>query len=370
MLTGSRPGRPRLFNFQNNPIGLNLVLFATAAGVIWFAGTKLERFADAIANRTGLGHAFVGALLLAAATSLTEIATVVTAASLGNHAMAVHNLLGAVVFNTAIMAVADAITGRRGVTERTPRYVLLIQGLGVVFLLTLVLTAGAIGRGVDLPSKGPEQNIAVAIWTVGLFAAYTGILYLAYRGQTEPRWKPVGAVPSAEPRAEESPNDPDPFAEWESWRIYLAFAGASLAVLAGGYTVASTADAISHQTGMSGGFVGFTFLAIATTLPELSTAIAATRAGNDEMAFSNIFGSSAINVALLALVGGIAGAEIIALSGSPTAVFAAGAGIITTCIYLLGFLERRDRTILRMGWDSFAVLVMTIAASAGIYLLS
>ncbi len=294
----------------------------------------------------------------------------VTAASLGNHALAVHNLLGAVVFNMAIMAVADGVTGKAGVTERTPRYVLLIQGLGVVFLLTLVLTAGAIGRGVDLPSKGPEQKIAVALWTVGLFAAYAGILYMTYRGQTEPRWKPIGAGPPARPPAEEKSDESESFAEWESWRIYAAFAGASLAVLAGGYTVASAADAISHQTGMSGGFIGFTFLAIATSLPELSTAIAATRTGNDEMAFSNIFGSSSINVALLALVGGIAGAEIIALSGSPTAVFAAGTGIITTCIYLWGFLERRDRTILGMGWDSFAVLLMTIAASAGIYLLS
>ena len=48
-----------LLNFENSSIWLNLLLFAVAAGVIWFAGTTMERLADGIARRTGLGQAFV-----------------------------------------------------------------------------------------------------------------------------------------------------------------------------------------------------------------------------------------------------------------------------------------------------------------------
>jgi cation:H+ antiporter len=46
---------------------------------IWWAGVRLERAADEISRRTGLGQAFTGVLLLATATSLPEVATTVTA---------------------------------------------------------------------------------------------------------------------------------------------------------------------------------------------------------------------------------------------------------------------------------------------------
>jgi hypothetical protein len=40
-----------------------------------------------------------------------------------------------------------------------------------------------------------------------------------------------------------------------------------------------------------------------------------------------------------------------------------------TLIYLWGLLERQDRTVLRMGWDSAAVLVLVSAGSLMIYVL-
>ncbi len=46
--------------FGGLPLGVNLLLFAAGAGVVWFAGTRLEWMVDAIARRTGLGQAFAG----------------------------------------------------------------------------------------------------------------------------------------------------------------------------------------------------------------------------------------------------------------------------------------------------------------------
>jgi cation:H+ antiporter len=59
-------------DFSTYPIWLNLVVVAGAGAVIWFAGTRLAEDADVIADRTGLGQAFVGLVLLAVATSLPE----------------------------------------------------------------------------------------------------------------------------------------------------------------------------------------------------------------------------------------------------------------------------------------------------------
>jgi cation:H+ antiporter len=42
---------------------------------------------------------------------------------------------------------------------------------------------------------------------------------------------------------------------------------------------------------------------------------------------------------------------------------------VATAIYLVRLLERRNRTVLRMGYDSVAVLVAYGAGLAGVYYL-
>jgi cation:H+ antiporter len=74
----------------------NVGAFALAALAIFVAGSKLERCADRIGKRTGLGQLFAGMLLLAVATSLPEVATSTTAALRGEVQLAVNNLLGGV----------------------------------------------------------------------------------------------------------------------------------------------------------------------------------------------------------------------------------------------------------------------------------
>ena len=66
------------------PLPVNLALFAAAAAVVWLAGTRVAGYASTIAERTGIGKAVVGALLLGGITSLPEVATTGTAAASGN----------------------------------------------------------------------------------------------------------------------------------------------------------------------------------------------------------------------------------------------------------------------------------------------
>ena len=95
-------------SFNAYPLWINAMVYALSAGVIWWAGTRLERYADAISERTGLGRAFTGMLLLATATSLPEVATTVTAVVfVNNPILAVYNLLGGVALQTAVLVAAD-----------------------------------------------------------------------------------------------------------------------------------------------------------------------------------------------------------------------------------------------------------------------
>lgn len=99
---------------QSLPLWANAVVFAIAGALIWWAGTRLERYTDEISDRTGIGQAFGGMLLLAVATSLPELVTTITAvAVLNNPTLAVHNLLGGVALQTGVLAIADATKRKR-----------------------------------------------------------------------------------------------------------------------------------------------------------------------------------------------------------------------------------------------------------------
>ncbi|HZK66993.1 MAG TPA: sodium:calcium antiporter, partial [Chloroflexota bacterium] len=81
-------------DFHSLTLGQNMAVFVVCAGIIWLAGSRLAVYADIIADRTGLGEAFVGLVLLATATSLPEIGRTISASLLGNVPLAVDSLFG------------------------------------------------------------------------------------------------------------------------------------------------------------------------------------------------------------------------------------------------------------------------------------
>jgi cation:H+ antiporter len=110
-------------------------------------------------------------------------------------------------------------------------------------------------------------------------------------------------------------------------------------------------------------------VAASTSLPELGTSLAAVRLGNHQMAVSNILGTNCLEVALFFVADAFyRGGPILAETNRAT-LFAAAAGVLVTCVFLVGLLERRDRTVMRMGVDSLLVLVVYAVTLGGVYLL-
>jgi cation:H+ antiporter len=339
---------------------LHVLVFVVASAAIWWAGTRLERYADELSERTGLGHAFTGVLLLAMATSLPELATTVTAVVwLDNPTLAVHTLLGGVAFQTALLVIGDRAMPRKGaLTFFSPQFALLIQGVGLLVLLQLVIAGTTAG--------GAPAVASVSVWLVAVPATYVGVMYLTYRHRDHARWTPVDH--------EESANGPgqggqaSPSSSGGSLRgVVLKFVGASLVVLAAGWFATHSADSLAERTGLGSAFLGATLLAAATSLPELSTTISAVRRGRNTLAISNVFGSNAFDVSLL-LVADIGYRQGTVLArAEPSAVFVAAIGAVMTSIYLWGLMERENRTILGVGWDSFAALTIYLVAMAVLY---
>jgi cation:H+ antiporter len=148
---------------------------------------------------------------------------------------------------------------------------------------------------------------------------------------------------------------------------YTALAAA--AIFAAGYVLARTGEALAEQTGLGASFVGAVLVAIATSLPEVSSTLAAVRLGQYELAFADIFGTNLLDIALIALADAVySGGPVLGEVGAFSA-FAALLGIAVTAIFLGGLIERRDKVVLRVGVDSLLVLLVYAGGLAVLFRL-
>lgn len=130
-----------MIDFHDFSIWTNLFIFMGGAGLIWLAGFRLSVYGDAIAERKKWGQAFVGALLLGVATSLPEVVTTITAASIGNGVLAVNNLMGGIATQIAVLALIDMLFVQGALTFFSPKPVLLMSGVLLVLQLAITLVA-------------------------------------------------------------------------------------------------------------------------------------------------------------------------------------------------------------------------------------
>jgi cation:H+ antiporter len=336
---------------QGWPVWASAATFLAAAALVWVAGTRIAHYADAIAAATGIGRAVLGMLLLGGVTSLPELAVASTAALAGHPALSVNDVLGSAAINVLIIALADALIGRDAITSMLPSPRVMLQGvLGIV----LLAIAAAATVSVPLPFLGASA------WTWLLLVAYLACAWTLSRSRSAEAWKP------ARPAAEAKDDSRD---DGELRPLILKSAAAGAAVLVGGFFLTKSGEVLAAQTGLGTNFFGAVGLAAATSLPEVSTVTAAVRLGRYEMALSDIFGTNLFNVVILFVADLLyAGGPVLAEVGAFAGVGALLA-IVLSALYLAGMLERRDRTVLRMGVDSIAAIGVYLGGLLVLYQL-
>lgn len=363
-----------LFEFSRYGVWLNALVFAGTAAVVWLAGTRLTRYAGLIADRTGIGKAFLGLLLLGGVTSLPEVAASATASAIGDAPLAVNNLLGGIALQVTILAVADALIGRDAISSIVASPVVMLQGTLKILMLVVVACGIAAGE----PNGWP-----VGAWSAGLAAIYVTSLWMVASYEHEPTWLPSGDDPrllehvrrgktasevaqqALAERAENSRrNDdgasglPDRVASLGLRALVLRTTIAAAVILGAGYLLTRTADALADQAGIGSSVMGAVFLALATSLPEISSVLEATRLREYEMAFSDIFGTNLVDVLLIFVADAVyPGGPVLNEVGTFSLV-AVLMGITVTTIFLAGLIERKNRVVLRMGVDSLLVLAV------------
>ena len=331
--------------FTNQPVLTNVLVFLILATGIWFAGSRLTYLADAVTDRYKLAASTVGLVFLALATSLPEVVTTMTAATNQNAELVLNNLFGGIALQTAILAIADFWA--KGAISNYPRKA--NHALEATLLVGLLA-----GLQIAFIMNEPISFMNVGLGSIVIVCAYVGGIQLLrwYEGSSD--WVPVD-LPEPEEgfRSRGMPQIAD---ETSSIWFLVWGATACLAILVFGILIVDVSEVLAQQTGLGSGFFGVTFLAAATSLPELSTTITAVRMGAYTLAISNVFGSNLIMVVL------IFPADVLYLSGPILASvqgathLAVASGVLVTTIYLIGLIVRRKPRVGPVGIDSFLVL--------------
>ena len=216
--------------------------------------------AAAVATAAKLSPVVVGAVVVGFGTSAPELLVSGLAASGGDVDVGLGNIVGSNVANVSLV-------------------------LGFAALVTPILVTRSV-----LVREAPVSVASVALFaffTIGGFAVWEGIVMLLVLVGVL-AWIVFGGN---EDSVEELEVDDE---RGMGQSMGLTLCGLVGTVL-GAQLMVWGAVAIAESLGLSGGFVGFTLIALGTSLPELVTAFAAARKGETELILGNLLGSNMFN---------------------------------------------------------------------------
>jgi cation:H+ antiporter len=319
--------------------------------VIGYAGIKLSRYGDAIADKTGLGGTWIGLVLLASVTSLPELVTGISSVSIANVPdIAVGDILGSCVFNLLIIVVLDFLHRDESVYTRARQGHILSAGFGVILI-------GFAGFNILLSSSG----FTMALGHIGVYSLLIVVLY-AVAMSTVFRYERKQLEAFAEAEA-------DRFPEFTLRQLTIRYFSAALLVVAAGSWLPFVAKHIAQQMGWYESFVGTLLVAFVTSLPELVVTVAALRLNALDMAIGNLFGSNLFNIVILTVDDFLYMPGPLLAHVSTTHAVSAISAIMMTGVAIVALLYRTKTRVLKtVGWASIFLFTIYLFNSYVIYL--
>jgi cation:H+ antiporter len=320
------------------------IIFVASSAALVLAAVKLAQYGDVIAVRTRMGGMFIGVLLLAGATSLPEMLTMINSFRVGSPGLAAGNMFGSNMYNMLLLAVLDLLNQQARILRRVV----------MTHALTAALASAMIGLSIffilaDIPLRIGWMGLD----SLTLILVYIGgIRLIQLNGQASSTTVDI---------SQESPIMP-------LWRAMLGFVVATGAlVLVTPYLVRSSNE-IAEITGLGTGFVGTTLLATVTSLPETVAVVAAARMGAYDLAVGNLFGSNVFNMFALGV------ADLFYTQGrflgaiDPSFALVAMLGLLLTNLALIGNIARVERRLLFVEADALLILLLYLGGIIFLFL--
>ncbi|WP_051882279.1 sodium:calcium antiporter [Parvularcula oceani] len=332
--------------------GSILLAFGIAAVAILLAGVRLSGVADRLADRTRLGEAVVGAVLLGAATSLSGLTTSVVAAWNNLPELAVSNAAGGIAGQTFFLAVADLAYRRANLEHAAASLENMIQGTVLTGCLSLAVLGTAM-PGYELAGVHPASYLLVLFYALGL--------WVTRRAGKEPGWR---AQQTRETRQDDP--DQDDSGDASTLRLWAEFAGLAAVTACAGFVVSRAAEGAIVVWDLSQSVTGAFATALVTSLPELVTTVAAVRRGALTLAVGGIIGGNAFDVLFLAASDAAYREGSIYDAVTERQVFIIALSLLMTTVLVMGLLRRERQGPGGIGFETVVLIGAYLTGSAAL----
>lgn len=338
-----------MLNPENWTLMQGILVFASCAFIIAVAGTRITRIVDQLADRTGIGEAAAGAVLLGGTTSIGGSVLSVTAAWNGNAELAVSNAMGGIAVQTFFLAVADIVYRRANLEHAAASVPNMIQNALLIMLLALIMIAPLL-PGVTVWNVHPITPLLIIAYVYGI--------HLSQGAHNSPMWIPAKTRETRQDEPDDTSQMPSMMRLWGEFTVLFMILGLA------GWTLEPSATVIAQQTGLTQTVVGVLLTAISTSIPELVTSIAAVRRGALTLAVGGIIGGNAYDTLFMAA------SDIAYRDGSiyhtmtDDALFWVALTLLMSGVLMMGLIRRERQGPGSIGVESVALIVLYIAGSA------
>jgi cation:H+ antiporter len=263
-----------------------MVLAVAGLALLTVAADQLVVGAGRLAAGLGVSPVVVGVVVIGLGTSAPEFVVSGLAAARGDSGLALANLVGSNIINVTLILGVAALVAPVTVRSSIPRREAPLAAAAVTMFAGFALVG--LGRG------------AGVVLSVASVAALVVLVRLARVGAADPMPGEVdeflaestAAGAAHPPQATVKHRGPQPrYLSREALRAVLGLAG----TLLGAQLLVANAATAAQRLGVPQTVVGFTLVALGTSLPELVTAVQAQRRRNADLLVGNLLGSNLFN---------------------------------------------------------------------------
>ena len=318
---------------------------------IVYSGTRLSKYGDIIAEKTGMGRTWIGMVLMAAVTSLPELATGISSVTYSDVPdIAIGDVLGSCVFNMLILGILDIFYRQIPISTRAHRGHILSGSTGILLMSIVAIGIFAAKYMSPIGWIGQYSILFVVIYLIIIR------LVFSYERRHIAKYIKSDAI---ELRYE----------KMSTLAAVIGYVLNAVIVVIAAVFLPEIGKGIAEVTGLGQTFVGNVFIAISTSLPEFVISVSAIKLNALDLAVGNLFGSNIFNILIIAID------DVFFIKGpilsfvSLNHILSALSAIAMTSIAILGLTYRAERKQLFLAWDSLGIVLIYMMNLMLLYML-
>lgn len=215
----------------------------------------------------------IGATIVSLGTTLPELSASTISALQGNSGFALGNAVGSLITNTSLVLGVAALFGLIPVGRKESQKMTILVGAIILMVVPSLVTFAKTGQG-NIPQ-------GLGLLMVALVPVYMVFIILQEKKN---------------PSLDDELGRKEVQSSQKVFLLSLFVIVAALVIAGSASLLVSSSEILAVRIGVPDSVVASTLVAFGTSVPELSTAIAATKSGHGGLALGNVLGANILNI--------------------------------------------------------------------------